>query len=339
MSWLGTIWSLTKETVSQWSEDKAARLGAALAYYAAFAIGPLLVVVIAVAGLVFGADAARGEVVGALKALLGDAGAEGIEAMLSEASKPQNGTWAAIVAGASLLLGATGVVVQLKDALNAIWNVKPKPGGGIWGFVRTYVVSLAAVLALGFLLVVSLTMTALVSAIGGSFTSSLGEGLAIAGQHVLSFALITLLFAMMFKWLPDVQIDWGDVALGAVVTAALFTLGKLAIGLYIGGQNLESAFGAAASIAVLLIWVYYSAQIVFLGAEFTQVYARRFGSHGGEDEAEELEAPALFAAERMPQLPAEMVAPAIAFGLALAEVWQRRRRAKPSATRPSFKSS
>lgn len=275
---LDIVWSLVKETITQWSKDKAARLGAALAYYAVFSIGPLLVVVIAIVGLFFGHDSVRGEVTSALTSLLGEAGARGVDALLREASRPQNGVWATLISAATLLLGAIGVVVQLKDALNEIWNVEPKTKGGVWQFLRTYVISLAGVLALAFLLLISMVATALISALGPFFASSVGEGLAHAVNFALSFGVVTVLFAMMFKYLPDTEVSWRDVWVGALVTAALFTLGKYAIGLYLGGRSMESAFGAAASLAVLLVWVYYSAQIVFLGAEFTQVYAQRRGA-------------------------------------------------------------
>jgi membrane protein len=276
---LSLAWSIAKDTVSQWLDDGAARLGAALAYYAAFSIGPLLIVVIAVAGLFFGHDAVRGQVTGSLRELLGEAGATGVESLLVEAGKPQNGIWATLIGAITLLLGATGVVVQLKDALNEIWNVDAEKQSGIWPFLRTYIVSLAGVLALAFLLLVSLVVTAAIAGLGGYLASGLGEAFIALANFVVSFVFVTVLFAMMFKWLPDTDVAWKDVWIGALVTALLFTVGKIAIGLYLGSESMSSAFGAAASLAVLLVWVYYSAQIVFLGAEFTQVYAHRVGSH------------------------------------------------------------
>jgi membrane protein len=271
-------WSPLRETASQWLEHKDARLGAALAYYSIFSLGPLIVIAIAIAGLVFGAEAVQSQVFGALHGLLGDSGTQAIEAMLKGANRPRGGIFATVIGVGTLVFAAVGVVVQLKDALNTVWDVKSSPGSGIWRFVRTYVWSLAGVLSLGFLLLISLLLTAALSAAGKYIAPYLPEAsLQIAG-FIVSFAVISLLFAMMFKWLPDTPIQWRDVWIGAVLTAALFEVGKFLIGLYIGKQGLESTYGAAASIVVVLIWVYYSAQLILMGAEFTNVYARRYGS-------------------------------------------------------------
>jgi membrane protein len=271
-------WTALRETVSRWSEHKDARLGAALAYYSVFSIGPLILIAIAIAGLVFGAEAVRGQVFGTLKALLGDSGSQAIEAMLKGADRPREGVVATVIGVATLVFAAVGVVVQLKDAFNTVWEVETTPGSGIWRFVRSYVLSLAGVLSLGFLLLISLLVTAALGAAGKYVAPYLPEAaLQIAG-FAASFAVISLLFAMMFKWLPDTKVEWRDVWLGAVLTAALFEVGKFFIGLYIGKQGLESTYGAAASIIVVLIWVYYSAQLVLMGAEFTNVHARRYGS-------------------------------------------------------------
>jgi membrane protein len=210
--------------------------------------------------------------------LLGDQGAKGVENMLAGAGKPREGIFATVLGVATLLFAAIGVVVQLKDALNTIWDVKPSRGSGIWSFVRTYAVSLAGVLSLGFLLLISLLVTAALSAMGNALAPYLPEAVFHGVSFVISFTVITLLFAMMFRWLPDVVIGWRDVLPGAILTAALFEIGKLLIGIYIGKQGLESTYGAAASIVVVLIWVYYSAQLVLFGAEFTRVYAQRYGS-------------------------------------------------------------
>jgi membrane protein len=271
-------WSLLKETAASWSNHKDARLGAALAYYSIFSLGPLILIAIAVAGLVFGHDAVRGEVSAQIKGLLGDAGAQGVEAMLASASKPQEGVLATIFGVGTLLFAAVGVVVQLKDALNTVWEVEPSRSSGVWQFARTYLVSLAGVLALGFLLLVSLLFTALLAAGGKYIDPFLPEGATHAVSFAISFGLTTLMFAMMFKGLPDTHVRWQDVWLGAALTAALFEIGKFLIGFYIGKQGLESTYGAAASLVVLLIWVYYSSQIVLMGAEFTHVYAGRYGS-------------------------------------------------------------
>jgi membrane protein len=271
-------WDLTKSAGLQWMEHKDARLGAALAYYSVFSIGPLIVIAIAVAGLLFGQDAVRGEVIGALKGLLGDTGAQAINAMLADASQPREGIVATIIGVSTLIFAAIGVVVQLKDALNTVWAVDTPPGTGIWGFMRAYVLSFAGVLALGFLLLISMLVTTALAAGGKYFAPYLPEAALQLISVVVSFGVISLLFAMMFKWLPDAKISWHDVWIGAIATAALFETGKFLIGLYIGKQGLESTYGAAASIVIVLIWVYYSAQIVLLGAEFTNVYARNRGS-------------------------------------------------------------
>jgi membrane protein len=263
-AWLSPL----QETVSRWSEHKDARLGAALAYYSIFSVGPLIVISIAIAGLVFGAQAVQTQVFGALHGLLGDSGTQAIDAMLKGANRPREGIFATVIGVGALVFAAVGVVVQLKDALNTVWEVKTPPGSGIWRFVRTYIWSLAGVLSVGFLLLISMLLTAGLSAAGKYIAPYLPEAtLQIAG-FVASFAVIAVLFAMMFKWLPDTPIAWRDVWLGAILTAALFEVGKFLIGLYIGKQGLESTYGAAASIVVVLIWVYYTAQLVLMGAEF-----------------------------------------------------------------------
>jgi membrane protein len=213
-----------------------------------------------------------------LASLLGEQGAKGIESMLAGAGKPREGIFATILGAATLLFAAIGVVVQLKDALNAIWEVEPRSRSGIWSFVRTYAVSLAGVLSLGFLLLISLLVTTALSAMGNILAPFLPEAVFHIVSFIISFSVISLLFAMMFKWLPDIEIGWRDVLPSAIVTAALFEVGRLLIGLYIGKQGLESTYGAAASIVVVLIWVYYSAQLVLFGAEFTRVYAQKYGS-------------------------------------------------------------
>jgi membrane protein len=250
-------------------------MGAALAYYSIFSFGPLLVISTAIAGLVFGPDAVHGEIAAQVAGLLGPAGAQALETLLAAANHPYQGALATIFGIATLLFAAIGVVAQLKEALNIVWDVAPSGNGGILQLIRGYVVSLAGVLALGFLLLVSLIFTAALAAIGKFVAPYFAEtALQIVGSAV-SFTLITILFAMMFKWLPDTPVDWRDVWLGAALTAALFEIGKFLIAFYVGKQALESAYGAATSLVMLLIWVYYSAQIVLFGAEFTHVYAKR----------------------------------------------------------------
>jgi membrane protein len=277
-AWLSQL----QETASRWSEHKDARLGAALAYYSIFSLGPLIVIAIAIAGLVFGAEAVQAQIFGALHGLLGDSGTQAIDAMLKGTNRPREGIFATVIGVGALVFAAVGVVVQLKDALNTVWEVKTPPGSGIWRFVRTYIWSLAGVLSLGFLLLISMLLTAGLSAAGKYIAPYLPEATLQVAGFLTSFAVIAVLFAMMFKWLPDTPIAWRDVWLGAILTAALFEVGKFLIGLYIGKQGLESTYGAAASIVVVLIWVYYSAQLVLMGAEFTNVYARRYGSRRGE---------------------------------------------------------
>ena len=195
--------------------------------------------------------------------------------MLSAAGKPSEGIFASIIGTVTLIFAAVGVVVQLKEALNVVWEVKPKPGGGIWGFARNYVLSLAGVLTLGFLLLVSMLLTAGLAAFTRHFGTFIPEALMQAAGFVVSFAVVSVLFTLMFKWLPDAEVDWRDVWLGGVGTAALFEIGKFLISFYIGKQGLESTYGASASIVVVLIWIYYTAQIVLFGAEFTHVRARQ----------------------------------------------------------------
>jgi membrane protein len=224
----------------------------------------------------------QAQVYGALHGLLGDSGTQAIDAMLKGANRPREGILATVIGVGALVFAAVGVVVQLKDALNTVWEVEAPPGSGIWRFVRTYIWSLAGVLSLGFLLLISMLLTAGLSAAGKYIAPYLPEATLQGAGFLASFAVISVLFAMMFKWLPDTPIAWSDVWLGAILTAALFEVGKFLIGLYIGKQGLESTYGAAASIVVVLIWVYYTAQLVLMGAEFTNVYARRYGSKRNE---------------------------------------------------------
>jgi membrane protein len=273
----GSIWPAAKDAGLKWVAHKDARMGAALSYYSVFSIGPLIVIAVAIAGFVFGREAVQGQVADALRGLLGESGAQAINGMLASADRPREGIIATIFGIVTLVAAAIGVVVQLKDAFNTVWEVKETPGRGLWGFVRTYVLSLAAVLAVGFLLMVSMVMTAALAAFGKYVGSMLPEAALHGAASGVSVAVIALLFALMFKWMPDTPVQWRDVWLGAVATAALFEIGKFLIGLYIGKQGLESTYGAASSLVVVLIWVYYAAQIVLLGAEFTHSQAKLAG--------------------------------------------------------------
>lgn len=277
------FFSMLKEAFADFLEDKAPRLGASLSFYTIFSIAPLLLIAIAIAGLVFGEEAARGEIVGTIGGLVGEKGAKAIEEMVENAGKVRQGVMAAIIGFVALLFGASGVFGQLKDALNTIWEVEPKKGGGIGGFFRERFLSFTMVLGVGFLLLVSLLMSAALGAMGNFLSARLpgGEALWNIVNLVVSFGVITFLFAGMFKYLPDLRIEWRDVWIGATFTSALFVLGKFAIGLYLGKSSATSVFGAAGSLVVILIWIYYSAQILFFGAEFTQVYANSHGSRKG----------------------------------------------------------
>jgi membrane protein len=274
------LWTIAKEAALSWSRHKDARQGAALAYYSVFSIGPVIVIAIAIAmaGLAFGREAVNGEVATSIKGMLGDTGANAVQAMLADAGRPRQGLLATLLGTAALVFAAIGVVVQLKDALNIVWEVKESQTEGVWQFLRSYVVSLAAILALGFLLLTSMIITAAVAAFAHYASAYVQEWVLHLVSILISFSVISVLFAMMLKWLPDAAVDWYDVWLGSIVTAALFELGKAAIGFYIGKQGLESTYGAAASIVVVLIWVYYSSQIVLMGAEITHAFAIHQGS-------------------------------------------------------------
>ncbi len=271
---------LLRDTVSAWLDDYAPSMGAALAYYTIFSVAPLLLIVISVAGLVFGADAARGAVVQQLGGLVGTDGAAAIEAMLVSLNRPGAGTVTAIVGAVTLFIGATTVFAELQDALDRIWRVpERKKASGIVELLRTRVLSFGMVLGIGFLLIVSLVASAAVSALGRAWTP-LGEVEAVAHgvDMLLSFSLTTVVFAMIYKIMPHANVRWLDVWLGALVTAGLFTIGKVLIGLYIGKTGVATGYGAAGSLVIVLVWVYYSAQIFLLGAEFTWLYANRYGS-------------------------------------------------------------
>jgi membrane protein len=276
----GQIRELVVGTFSDFNEDKAPRLAAALAYFTIFSLAPLLLIAISIAGLAFGDEAARGAVTGQLNSLLGQEGAAAVEEMLSASNRPAVGTLTGLIGIATLLFGAAGVFGQLQDALNTIWEVAPKPGRGIWGFIKDRFLSFAMVLGTGFLLLVSLMLSAFLSGLGSvvvgeAFEQSLiWRGINLLAQVAVTFGLFTLIF----KVLPDAEIAWRDVLLGAGITTALFFVGRLLIALYLTYTATGSTFGAAGSLVILLIWVFYSAQILFLGAEFTQVYARLHGS-------------------------------------------------------------
>jgi membrane protein len=270
-----------KQTFSEWMEDQAPTLGAALAYYTVFSLAPLLIISISIAGLVFSKEAAQGQIFDQLRGLLGDESGRAMEVMVQNASaEPATGLVATLLGFVTLLFGASGVFAQLQMSLNTIWGVQPKPGRGILGIIQDRILSFGFILVVGFLLLVSLLLTAAIAFVGHRFGDMVPgmEALVQILNSIFSLAVIALLFAMIFKFLPDAKIAWRDVWIGAFITAALFTLGKFALGLYLGRSGVGSSYGAAGSLIVLLLWVFYSSQIVFFGAEFTQVYANRFGS-------------------------------------------------------------
>jgi len=272
---------LLKQAASAWSEDYAPSMGAALSYYTLFSIAPLLLIVIAIAGLVFGEQAARGEIFGQLAGLVGPQGAKAVEGLLQAADRPAQGAMATIVGVVTLLLGATTVFGELQNALDRIWRAPARAKStGWWNLVRTRLLSFGMVLGIAFLLIVSLIFSAAISALGKWWGAA--EIVAHVLEIVLSFGLTTVLFALIYKYIPRVHVGWHDVWIGAAVTAALFAVGKFLIGLYLGKTSVASAFGAAGSLVVLMVWVYYSAQIFLFGAEFTWVYAHEFGSRRGE---------------------------------------------------------
>jgi membrane protein len=278
------MFNLLRDTVREWREDGANRLAAALAYYTTFSLAPLLVLIIAIAGLVGGQEAAQTRTMAQVEDLLGTEGREFVQEMIETASRPRTGWTATMIGTVTLLVGALGVFGELQNSLNTIWEVKPKPAKGFLDGIKRFVIkrlmSFTMVLGIGFLLLASLVISAALSALGeyiGTRWPLADFWLALI-NFVISFVVITFLFAMIFKFLPEIKIAWKDVWLGAAVTSALFTLGKFLIGLYLGRSEVGNTFGAAGSLAILLIWIYYSAQILFFGAEFTQVYANRYGS-------------------------------------------------------------
>ena len=274
------LWEVVKQAGMEFMEDKAPRLGAALAYYTIFALAPTLVIIIGVVGLFYQGqhDVAESEVTKQVGSLVGEKGGEAVAEMVKSASHTGSGVIGTILGIIMLLVGTTGLFGELQDALNTIWEVQPKPGRGIWGIIRDRFLSFTMVLGIAFLLLVSLAVSAALSALAGLFGEFGASYLGLAINAVVSLAVITGLFAMIYKFLPDVKIAWRDVWFGAIVTAVLFVVGKFLIGLYVGYSGIADAYGAAGSLAVLLIWLYYSAQIFLFGAELTQVYANKYGT-------------------------------------------------------------
>jgi len=276
---VGGVFKLFRDTVSEWSQDGAPRLGASLSYYTIFSLSPLLIIGITIAGLVF--DNAQDQVIREVRQLVGEQGAEMIASMVAASRKPAASAAATLLAMITLLFGAAGVFIQLKDAFNIIWNVPQNSADGIWKFIQKYLLSFSMVLGLGFLMLVSLLLTAGTAAFGSHIERTFPQlGMLMKFlAFIVPFLIITVLFAILFKYLPDVKVSWRDVWIGAVLTSILFLCGKLVLGIYIGNAKIGSAYGAAGSLVVILLWVYYSSQILFFGAEFTQVFSKYHGSN------------------------------------------------------------
>jgi len=279
-----SVFSILKSTIDEFLEDDCPTMAAALAYYTVFSLPPLLVLVIMLAGTVLDPKDFQGRLENQMGALIGSQGTEQIKTMISNADRPGTGGKVATILGlAALIFGASGAFVQLQAALNQTWEVQPDPASGGWrNFMTKRLLSFGMILALAFILMVSLVISTLVSAFGNAISRFLPDGISsvfLEGMNLtLSLVVLTILFAAIFKFLPDAVISWTDVGIGGFATALLFVVGKLLIGLYLGNSDPVSAYGAAASLAIVFVWVYYSSMILLLGSEFTQVWARQYGT-------------------------------------------------------------
>lgn len=284
------VWVLVKSAFTSWSQDHAQSMGAALAYYTMFSIAPLLLIVISMTGILFGPEAARGEIYGQLTHLMGEQGALGVQNLLESTNQPTEGVAATTIGIVLLLIGATTVFAELQDSLDRVWRAPVRTGNGIWALLRARLLSFGMILGIGFLLMVSLVFSAGLSAISKWWSPVFSGWVVIAGfvNFIFSFLLTTGMFAMIYKVMPRVNIRWSEVWIGAAITAVLFTIGKWLIGIYIGRSAFSSGYGTAGSLLALLVWVYYSAQIFLMGAEFTWAYSHIFGSRKGKDTPKEL---------------------------------------------------
>lgn len=274
-------WSMARSAVEGWIDDRASSMGAALAYYTFFSMAPLLLIVISVAGLLLGREAAQGRLMDELSGLVGQKAAESIQTLMASASEPSDNWWGTLIGLAVMVVGATTVFAELQDSLDRIWQAPQRAtGGGLWGMLRARVLSFGLILGLAFLLMVSLVFGALITAMGRWWSDTLGDWIWLAQMLNLGlgFVITTTIFALIYKLMPRANVEWKDVWVGAVVTAVLFGVGKALIGLYLGASGVASAYGAAGSLVLVLLWVYYSAQAFLLGAEFTWVYANARGS-------------------------------------------------------------
>lgn len=323
---LRSIWTLSKETVLSYVSDNCLSRGAAIAYYTIFSLSPVLVIVIAIAGLVFGQEAASGAIVGQLRSLMGEQGAAMIQTMLRSAGSQHSGLIASAVGVVTLLITASGVFGEMQAALNAIWHASAD-GSPVTQVVKTRATSLGLVATLGFLLLVSLATSTALNAVGQHLDAYLPAAQLITrvANFLLSLLLIALLFGAIYKVLPDTRLTWRDVMVGALVTAALFDIGKFLISLYLGSSSVASTYGAAGALVIVLLWIYYSSQIFLLGAEFTKVYAHRRGSRSGSPRrpggADAPAAAAAPAGKRLTALPARHTAPAWSFWSMIAGVF------------------
>ena len=296
------LWPVVKVTVSNFIEDDALSRGASIAYYTIFSIGPVLLVVVAIAAVFFGHAAAQGAIVDQLASLMGTQSAAVVQSLIESAARAKASVIATVIGVLTLIVTASGVFSEMQSALNVIWKAPPPQAGTITRLLKARAASLGLVAAMGFLLLVSLAVSATLAAIGAYFTGLFPEiqTLLAFGNFMISFALISVMFAAIYKVLPDKRIEWGDVAIGAISTALLFTVGKSLVGLYLGTSSVASTYGAAGSLLVTLLWIYYSAQIFLLGAEFTKAYADTHGSHAGAL------APALVGHRELDRLRAEL---------------------------------
>lgn len=274
-------WSMAQAAAQGWLDDHASSMGASLAYYTFFSMAPLLLIVISVAGLLLGREAAQGHLIHELSGLLGAQAASSIQALIASASEPADNWWGTLLGLGVMLVGATTVFAELQDALDRIWQAPQRPtGGGLWALLRARVLSFGLILGLAFLLMVSLVMGAVIAGLGRWLSHTLGDWVWVAQtlNVGIGFAITAAIFALIYKLMPRAHVQWNDVWVGAVVTALLFSLGKALIGLYLSASGIASAYGAAGSLVLVLLWVYYSAQVFLLGAEFTWVYANARGS-------------------------------------------------------------
>lgn len=279
----GEIWGLIRDSVYGWINNRAQRKGAALAFYTVFSLAPVLIIAIAIAGAFFGEEAALGEIVEQVRDLVGQEGAQAVQLMIENAQRPGAGVAATVIGVLVLLIGATTAFAELKDGLDQIWEVPEEKMSGVWYLLRTRLLSFGLILGIGFLLLVSLVVSAILAALG-KYLGPTGP-LLEAANALFSFIMIMSLFATIYKVLPSIRIAWRDVWVGAAITALLFVIGKSLIGLYLGNSAITSTYGAAGSLILVLFWVYYSAQIFLLGAEFTKFYAYRYGSRRHKVEA------------------------------------------------------